>query len=274
MVNYGPKEIKEIREATGAGMLDVKKALDESNGDKKTAIKIIRLKGLKGIAKRESRDTSAGLVISKIIDNKVGYMLELNSETDFVSKSPKFLELADYLLKETVKNDFKCEECALNNKDVKEKIITASATFGEKLVLKHIAKLEAEYVTSYMHKSNKDLPAQVGVLIGINGVSIEKAETIGHEVAMHIAAYSPKFLSNEDVPKEVVNEEIEVAMATAQKEGKPANIAENIARGKLNAYYKENVLLNQPFAKDPKKTVKDILDGATIVHFIRFRVGS
>jgi elongation factor Ts len=275
MANYGPAEIKEIREKTGAGMLDVKKALDESDGNKNEAIKIIRLKGLKGIAKRESRDASAGLITAKLSnDKKTGYILELNSETDFVGKSEIFINNAENFIDFAVKDDILSVDDLLKIGDIKDQIMNLSATVGEKIVLKRFQRVQGDLVSVYLHKSNPDLPPQVGVLLGLQNGGQSKMSDVGHKVAMHIAAAMPKYLSIDDVPKEIIDDEIKLAKDIAVKDGKPESIAENIAKGKVNAFYKENVLLNQIYAIDQKTPIEKLLDGVELTDFVRFIVGA
>jgi elongation factor Ts len=273
MSNFGPKEIKEIRAITGAGMLDVKKALDQANGNKDNAIKIIRLKGQKNIAKRMDRETSNGLVIAKIVDNS-GYIFVLNSETDFVAKSEVFIKSAELLLDDIVKNNISNINDLLKIDSVKAKIDELQQKTGEKIVAKTVAKISAKHISKYMHKTNADLPPQVGVLVGLDtDKSADETEKIGHEIAMHIAAYSPEYLSILDVPSDIANEEKSVARDIAIKEGKPAQAIEKIVEGRFNGYLKEHVLLEQPYGRDNKKSIKQILpDGITITDFIKVAV--
>lgn len=274
MANYTAADIKAIRESTGAGMLDVKKALDEADGDQAKAIELIRVKGLKGIAKREGRSASEGLVAVDVRDGEagqVGTLVELNCETDFVAKNDKFVALGDEAVAAAVASDA-TEPEQLAGTPFGEALTTAGATMGEKIVVRRIGRVSGAKVTSYMHRTNKDLPPQVGVLVA----SDEQGATVARDVAMHIAAFTPKFLSRDEVPADLVADERRIAEETAKNEGKPEQALPKIVEGRLNGFFKENVLLDQAFAKDPKKTVGAIVKeaGGTLTGFVRFRVGS
>ena len=276
MANYTAADIKELRERTGAGMLDVKKALDEADGDLQKAQEIIRVKGLKGVTKREGRATAEGLVAARV-EGTVGYMVEVNSETDFVAKSAPFVEFGNKVLDAAVAADATTLESLMDaqvdGKAVSELVTETGALLGEKVVVRRIARVEGDNVAVYLHKTSKDLPAQVGVLLAVAGAD---AGQVAHDVAVHIAAMSPTFLSQEDVPAETVESEKRVAEETARAEGKPEKILPNIINGRLKGYYKDVVLLEQDFAKDSKKTVGTVLEeaGATATAFARFRVGA
>ena len=276
MANYTATEIKALRERTGAGMLDVKKALDEADGDLQKAQEIIRVKGLKGVTKREGRATAEGLVAARV-EGTVGYMVEVNSETDFVAKSAPFVEFGNKVLDAAVAADATTLESLMDaqvdGKAVSELVTETGALLGEKVVVRRIARVEGDNVAVYLHKTSKDLPAQVGVLLAVAGAD---AGQVAHDVAVHIAAMSPTFLSQEDVPAETVESEKRVAEETARAEDKPEKIIPNIVTGRLKGYYKDVVLLDQDFAKDSKKTVGKVLEeaGATATAFARFRVGA
>ena len=276
MANYTATEIKALRERTGAGMLYVKKALDEADGDLQKAQEIIRVKGLKGVTKREGRATAEGLVAARV-EGTVGYMVEVNSETDFVAKSAPFVEFGNKVLDAAVAADATTLESLMDaqvdGKAVSELVTETGALLGEKVVVRRIARVEGDNVAVYLHKTSKDLPAQVGVLLAVAGAD---AGQVAHDVAVHIAAMSPTFLSQEDVPAETVESEKRVAEETARAEGKPEKILPNIINGRLKGYFKDVVLLDQDFAKDSKKTVGKVLEeaGATATAFARFRVGA
>ncbi|GGH63390.1 translation elongation factor Ts [Rothia aerolata] len=276
MANYTAADIKALREKTGAGMLDVKKALDEANGDQQKAQEIIRVKGLKGITKREGRATAEGLVAATV-ENGVGYMVEVNSETDFVAKSDPFIEFGNNVLAAAVASNATTVEelnaASYNGKTVEEMTTDAGALLGEKIVVRRIARVEGENVAKYMHKTSKDLPAQVGVLLAVKGANTDE---VAHDVAVHIAAMSPKYLNSDSIPAEDVEAEKRVAEETAASEGKPEQIIPKIVEGKLKAFYKENTLLDQDFAKDSSKSVAKVLEenGAEATAFVRFRVGN
>jgi len=275
MANYTAADIKALREQTGAGMLDVKKALDEAEGDRSKAVEILRVKGLKGVTKREGRSASNGLVAAQA-DDGVGTLVEVNCETDFVAKGEKFIALADQVLTQAVASQAPDAEALLSStledgKTVQDLLDEANATIGEKIEVRRVARLQGDKVVSYLHKTSPDLPPQIGVLIAVEGGD----EAVARDVAMHIAAFSPSVLTREEVPAETVENERRVAEATAKEEGKPEAALPKIVEGRVNGYFKENVLLEQPFAKEPKKTVAKVLEegGARATGFARFRVG-
>jgi elongation factor Ts len=275
MANYSSADIKALRESTGAGMMDVKRALDEADGDHGKATEILRVKGLKGVTKREGRSAMNGLVAAKA-GHGVGTLLEVNCETDFVAKGEKFIALADSVLAQAVTVGASSADELLasdmGGKTVKELLDAANATIGEKIEIRRVARLEGAHVVSYLHKTSPDLPAQIGVLVATEGGD----EVTARDIAMHIAAFSPSVLSRDEIDAETVANERRVALATAKEEGKPEGALPKIVEGRVNGFFKENVLLEQPFAKDAKKTVAKVLEesGATAKAFARFRVGS
>ena len=272
---YTAEDVKRLREATAAGMLDCKKALDEAGGDYDKAVEIIRVKGLKGVTKREGRTTSNGLVLAKA-EGELGVMLELNCETDFVAKGDRFQALAEELLahlanvKSATIEEFLSSKLA-SGKSVQEVIDEGNATLGEKIVLARIAVLTGSPVALYLHRTNPDLPPQVGVLVQLASDALEE----GKDVAQHIAAFAPQFLKREDIPADQIENERRIAEETAREEGKPDAAISKIVEGRVTGFVKEVSLLEQAFAKDAKKTVQQILDEAkTAVNaFHRFRVG-
>ncbi|HKU31238.1 MAG TPA: translation elongation factor Ts [Arthrobacter sp.] len=278
MANYTAADIKALRERTGAGMMDVKKALDEANGDAEKAIEIIRIKGLKGATKREGRSTAEGLVAAKVTGN-VGVMIEVNCETDFVAKADRFIQLADKVLATAVESGAADLETLLatdvDGKPVSEYVIEEGAVLGEKVVVRRIARIEGGTVDAYLHKTSKDLPAQVGVLFAVEGEG-EAAATAAHDVAVHVAAMAPNYLTREDVPAELVESERRIAEETAKAEGKPEAALPKIVEGRVTGFYKGEVLLDQAFAKDSKKTVAQVLEeaGVKAAAVARFRVGN
>jgi translation elongation factor Ts len=275
MANYTSADIKALRESTGSGMMDVKRALDEADGDHDKATEILRIKGLKGVTKREGRTAANGLVAAQA-GNGVGTLVEVNCETDFVAKGDKFIALADRVLSQAVTVGASSADELLasdmDGKTVKDVLDEANATIGEKIEIRRVARLEAAHVVSYLHKTSPDLPAQIGVLVATEGGD----EVTARDIAMHIAAFSPSVLSREEIDAETVENERRVAEATAKEEGKPEAALPRIVDGRVNGFFKENVLLEQPFAKDAKKTVAKVLEesGATAKAFARFRVGS
>ena len=280
MANYTAADIKALRERTGAGMMDVKKALDEADGDFDKAIEAIRIKGLKGAAKRESRSAAEGLVLAKVVEGTKGYLLEVNAETDFVAKSDTFVSLAEKVLEVAVSNDLADVE-ALLEADIEGRKVSdyvteeGGAVLGEKIVVRRLSKVEGAYVDAYLHKTSKDLPAQVGVLFAVDSDS-DEARTAAHDVAVHAAAIVPTYLTRDEVPAETVENEKRIAEETARAENKPEQALPKIIEGRTNAFFKEHVLVDQPFAKDPKQSVAQVLEaaGARPQGLARFRVGS
>ncbi len=278
VANYTAADIKALRERTGAGMMDVKKALDEANGDAEKAIEIIRVKGLKGATKREGRSTAEGLVAAKV-DGKVGVMIEINCETDFVAKNDKFISLANKVLDAAVASGAADVEALLafevDGKTVGDTVIEEGAILGEKVVVRRVSRVEGEHVAAYLHKTSKDLPAQVGVLLAVDSAS-EAAAAIAHDVAVHTAAMAPTYLTRDEVPADKVADERRIADETARAEGKPEAALTKIVEGRLTGFFKEIVLVDQAFAKDAKKSVGAVLEeaGTKPVAFARFRVGA
>lgn len=275
MANYTAADIKALREKTGAGMMDVKKALDETDGDQTKAMEALRIKGLKGATKREGRSTSDGLVATSV-EGGVGTMIELNSETDFVAKSEPFVKLSEEVLELAVANNADSAEALLaaetDGKPVSQFITESGASLGEKVELRRVGRVEGSKIASYLHRTNKDLPPQVGVLLAFEGDD----ETVAHDVAVHIAAMAPKYFSREDVPADLVENERRIAEDTAKNEGKPEQALPKIIEGRVNGFFKENCLLDQGFAKDPKQSVAKVLEAAGVkaTGFLRYRVGA
>lgn len=274
MASYTAEDVKRLRELTAAGMVDCKKALDESGGDFDKAVEIIRVKGLKGVTKREGRTTSNGLVAAKS-EGDVTAMLELNCETDFVAKGDRFQQVAKELidhLHKTKSGDLAAflASSLPSGAGVQAFIDEANATLGEKIELRKIAV--AEGATSlYLHQTSPDLPPQVGVVVQFD----KDPGEIGRDVAQHIAAFAPQFLTRSEVPSDVVENERRLAEETARNEGKPDAALPKIIEGRVTGYMKEVVLLEQPFAKDQKKSVEAVVKeaGVAVSAFYRFRVG-
>jgi elongation factor Ts len=272
---YTADDVKRLREATAAGMLDCKKALDEAEGNFDKAVEIIRVKGLKGVTKREGRTTSNGLVIAEAEGN-LGVMIELNCETDFVAKGDRFQELAADLLAQLKATKIAelpafLESKLANGKSVQELIDEGNATLGEKIELRRIAVLDGSPVALYLHRTSPDLPPQVGVLVQLASAAAEA----GKDIAQHIAAFAPQFVRREDIPADNIENERRIAEETARAEGKPEASISKIVEGRVTGYVKEISLLEQAFAKDAKKTVQQIVDEAktAVSAFHRFRVG-
>jgi elongation factor Ts len=269
MANFTAADVKRLRELTGAGMLDCKNALAETDGDFDKAVEALRIKGAKDVGKRAERATAEGLVAAK-----GGALIELNCETDFVAKNAEFQKLADEIVAAAVSSkaaDVDALKAAgAGDKTVEQAIADLSAKIGEKLELRRVAIFDGT-VETYLHKRAADLPPAVGVLVEYTGDGTDAA----HTVALQIAALKARYLSREDVPDDVVASERRIAEETAKAEGKPEQALPKIVEGRLNGFFKDAVLLEQPSVSDSKKTVKALLDeaGVTVTRFVRFEVG-
>ncbi|MFF4813702.1 translation elongation factor Ts [Kitasatospora sp. NPDC001309] len=279
MANFTAADVKKLRELTGAGMMDCKKALDEAEGNVEKAVELLRIKGQKGVAKREGRDASNGAVAALIAeDKKSGVLVELNCETDFVAKGDNFVKVADAIAAHLAKSAPADLDAALASeiqagKTVQQFVDEANATLGEKIVLRRFAQFDGDgFVAVYLHKTSPDLPPAVGVLVELDKENAEVAK----DVAQHIAAFAPKYLSREEIPAEALENERRVAEATAREEGKPEAALPKIVEGRVTGFVKENSVLEQAFAKDNKKTVAKVLEeaGVSLKRFARFRVGA
>ena len=275
MANYTAADVKALRDRSGAGMMDCKGALDEANGDIEKAMEVLRVKGLKGVTKREGRTTSNGLIVARVA-NGTGTLIELACETDFVAKAENFIALADAVADAVVAAGATDVESALAAKrgsaTVADAITDQAAILGEKVELRRVASLKDAAVDAYLHRTSKDLPPQVGVLVAYSGSDAETA----HDVAVHIAAFSPTVLSREDVDAETVATERRIAEETARNEGKPEAALSKIVEGRVTGFFKENCLLDQDFAKDNKQSVAKVLEtaGIKVSAFLRYRVGA
>ena len=270
MANYTAADVKRLRELTGSGMMDCKKALEENGGDFDKAVEYLRIKGAKDVGKRAERATAEGLVAGD-----GGVLIELNSETDFVAKNEEFGALADKIVEAAKKlrsSDAEQLKGAKleDGKTVADAIQDLSAKIGEKLELRRAVAFDGK-VTTYLHRRGAGLPPAVGVLVEYTGDNAEAA----HNAALQVAALKPKYLSRDEVPADVVENERRIAEQTARDEGKPEQAIAKIVEGKVNAFFKDVVLLEQPSVTDSKKTVKDLLDeaGVTVTRFARFEVG-
>jgi elongation factor Ts len=274
MANYTAADVKKIRDLTGAGMMDCKKALDEADGDFEKAVEFLRIKGAKDVGKRAGRTAANGIVA-----HSGKALLELNCETDFVAKTPDFVALGQTLV-EYGEQAKLADAAALNagtlpdGRTVADVIQEFSAKIGEKIVVNRFADLDGT-VAVYLHRKAQDLPPQVGVLVEYTGKSDEAGDADARGVGMQIAAMRPKFLSREEVPAETVESERRIAEETAREEGKPEQALPKIVEGRVNSFFKDFVLLEQPSVTDNKKTVKKILDeaGITVTRFVRYEVG-
>jgi elongation factor Ts len=269
MANFTATDVKRLRELTGAGMLDCKNALVDSDGDFDKAVELLRIKGAKDVGKRAERATAEGLVAAKD-----GVLIELNSETDFVAKNAEFQQLANDIVAAAVAANAtdvdSLKAAKIGDTTVEQAIAELSAKIGEKLELRRVVAFEGK-VETYLHKRSADLPPAVGVLVEYSGDNGEAA----HAVALQIAALKAKYLSRDDVPADIVDSERRIAEETSRAEGKPEKALPKIVEGRLNGFFKDVVLLEQPSVSDNKKTVKALLDeaGITVTRFARFEVG-
>ncbi|MBJ8343283.1 translation elongation factor Ts [Antrihabitans sp. YC2-6] len=273
MANYTAADVKRLRELTGAGMLACKNALADNDGDFDKAVEQLRIKGAKDVGKRAERTTAEGLVVAN-----GGVLIEVNSETDFVAKNAEFQDFANSVAAaaaEAKPNDIE----ALNAIDLGGKTVDAavqelSAKIGEKLEIRRVISFDGP-VATYLHKRSSDLPPAVGVLVEYTGEGDAAAEA-ARSAAMQIAALKAKYVTRDEVPADVVENERRIAEQTAREEGKPEQALPKIVEGRVNGYYKDVVLLEQSSVQDSKKSVKSILDeaGVTITRFARFEVGA
>ena len=273
MANFTAADVKRLRELTAAGMMDCKKALEESDGDFDKAVEILRVKGAKDVGKRAGRTAANGLIA-----HSGQALLELNCETDFVAKNDAFIALAQQLVEHGVASGATNAEellaSSIDGKSVADLIQEQSAKIGEKLVLNRFAKLDGTTAV-YMHRKSQDLPPAVGVLVEFTGKSDEAADADARAVAMQIAAMRPKYLTRDEVPAETVESERRIAEQTAREENKPEAALPKIVEGRVNAFFKDFVLLEQSSVADNKKTVKQVLAdaGIEVTRFLRFEVG-
>lgn len=272
MTQIKAAEVSKLRKITGAGMMDCKKALQESERDFDKAIEIIRKKGQSVANKRADREATEGVVLAKVNEtgNK-GAIIALNCETDFVAKNANYVNFAqsilDLALSEEPSNLDELKGLKLGDSTVQESITEQIGIIGEKLDLAYYDKIDAPSVTAYIHPGNK-----LASLVGLNLDNIDPQ--IGKDVAMQVAAMNPVAVDKEGVPQETIDKEIEIGKELAKREGKADNLLEKIAFGKLNKFFKENTLLNQAFVKENKKTVKQYLQEQnkelTVTEFKRF----
>jgi elongation factor Ts len=270
MAQISAADVKRLRDATGAGMMDAKRALEEAEGDFDNAVEVLRIKGAAKVEKRGEREASNGLVAAA-----EGAMIELASETDFVAKNEQFQTLAADIVAHFAGSsatdvDSLKGETLKDGKTVEENISALAAVIGEKLELRRAVKLDGQ-VATYLHRKASDLPPQVGVLVQFTGDDLEAARG----AAMQVAAMRPSYLTRDDVPADVVETEKRVAEAKAREDGKPEQALSKIVEGTVNSYFKNNVLLEQAAVQDNKKTVKQLLDaaGVSVGGFAHFEVG-
>jgi elongation factor Ts len=275
MANFNLADVKALREQLGTGMVDTKNALVEAEGDLEKATEILRLKGAKGNAKRADRSTSEGLVAAK--DNGSNTtLIELACETDFVAKNDKFVALADKVLEAVAASGAASLEEALaapaGEKTVSQLIDDEAAILGEKVELRRVALVSGEKFATYLHKTSKDLPPQIGVVVSYSGDDAETARA----VAQHIAMFDPQYLTREEVPAEIVDKEREIVTEISKNEGKPEAALPKIVEGRLTGFFKQVALLEQDYARDSKVQVKKVLADAKldVTGFARFKVGA
>jgi elongation factor Ts len=274
MSNFTAADVKKLRDLTGAGMMDCKKALEEAAADFDKAVEILRVKGAKDVGKRAGRTAANGLVA-----HSGKALLELNCETDFVAKTADFIALAQQLVEHGEQAKVTSAEGLLastlaDGRTVADVIQEQSAKIGEKLVLNRFAVLDGT-VALYLHRKSQDLPPAVGVLVEYTGKSDEAADADARAVAMQIAAMRPKYVTRDEVPAETVESERRIAEQTAREEGKPEAAMSKIIDGRVNAFFKDFVLLEQASVSDNKKSVKQVLAeaGIGVTRFVRFEVG-
>ncbi|MFP4525574.1 MAG: translation elongation factor Ts [Bacteroidales bacterium] len=273
MTKITAAEVNKLRKQTGAGMMDCKKALTEANGDFDKATEIIREKGIAVANKRSDREATEGVVFSKTTeDAKKGFIISLNCETDFVAKNDDFVDLATKILNLAIEKEPEDLEALKNlnlenNKTVEENVVEQTGIIGEKLELSYFDKIVAPKVVSYIHMDNK-----LATLVGFNKDDID--EQVCRDIAMQVAAMDPVAVDKDGVPQDIVEQELEIGKKQAKAEGKPDNLLDKIAQGKLGKYMKENTLLNQEFIKESKKSVKQYLQehdkDLTVTDFKRY----
>ena len=265
--------VKELREKSGAGMMDAKKALLETNGDLEAAQDWLRTKGLLKAEKKSSRVAADGLVGVRVHDNE-GMMIELNSETDFVATNKEFTDLVDLILSQGfgITDKDKLLNKSVSGKNIQEIINNKIATIGENISLRRVISIKGLNIYSYLHNSVSKDCGKIGVLVSLEG---NKDEDFGKKLAMHIAATSPLAMSENDLDSDLVDREKKIISEQLISEGKPADIAEKILSGKLKKFYEENTLLNQKFVMDPDSSISQVLEknNQVLINFVRFKVG-
>ncbi|MFC3199233.1 translation elongation factor Ts [Parapedobacter deserti] len=276
-VQISASDVNKLRQQTGAGMMDCKKALIEANGDFEAAIDYLRKKGAKVAASRQDRDSNEGVVIAKTTaDGKKGVIIELNCETDFVAKNADFIafaeNIADVAVSQTPISLDALKQLEINGVKISDLLLDQTGKIGEKIDVSKYEIIEAEKVVPYIHGNYR-----LGVLVGLNQ-AVESADEAGKDVAMQIAAMNPVAIDKGDVDARTTERELEIAKEQIRAEGKPEEMVEKIAQGKLNKFYKESTLLNQEFVKDSSKNIAQFLDsvskGLTVTQFKRVQLGA
>jgi elongation factor Ts len=276
MANFTAADVKRLREQTGAGMMDCKNALNEADGDLEAAVELLRLKGAKDVNKRATRTAANGLVAAELDGTRAGVLVELNCETDFVAKTDLFQQVAGEIAA-AASQAKTADRLTLLSTEVRpgttvEKLIEeAGASLKEKLELGRYARFEGGFVTSYLHRSDAALPPTLGVLVQLDSDNADVAK----DLAQQVAAMRPLYVTRDDVPADVVEKERRIAEQITRDEGKPEQAIGKIVDGRVNAYFKDVVLTEQAFVKDPKTSIKQVLagSGVTVTSFARFQVG-
>ncbi|WP_169077501.1 translation elongation factor Ts [Microcella alkalica] len=275
MANFSLEDVKNLRERLGTGMVDTKNALVEADGDIEKAVEILRLKGAKGNAKRADRSTSEGLIAAHEADG-AATLIELACETDFVAKGDKFVALGEKVLAAVAAAGASTVEEGLaapvDGSTVADAINDEAAIIGEKMELRRVARVEGEKFAVYLHRTNKDLPPQVGVIVAYTGDDADTARS----VAQHISFADPQYLSRDEVPAEAVENERRIVEEISRNEGKPEAALPKIVEGRLGAFFKQVALLEQDYARDNKLSIAQVLKdaGLTVTGFARFKVGA
>jgi elongation factor Ts len=276
MANTTAADVKRLREQTGAGMMDCKNALEEASGDLEAAVELLRLKGAKDVNKRATRTAANGLVTAELDGTTAGVLVELNCETDFVAKTDLFQQVAADIAKTAAQAGVGDRLTLLTTQarpgtTVEKLIEEVGASLKEKLELGRVARFEGGYVDRYLHRSDAALPPTLGVLVQIDKDNPEVAK----DLAQQVAAMRPLYVRRGDVPADVVEKERRIAEQITRDEGKPEQAIGKIVEGRLNSYFKDVVLTEQAFVKDPKTTINQILDrsGVSVTAFARFQVG-
>jgi len=276
MANFAAADVKRLRDLSGAGMMDCKNALTDADGDFDAAVELLRLKGAKDVGKRATRTAANGLVTAQLAGTSAGVLVELNCETDFVAKTDLFQQIAGDIAKAAATAKAADRLTLLGTEvrpgtTVEQLIEEAGASLKEKLELGRYARFEGGYVASYLHRSDAALPPTLGVLVQLGSDNAEVAK----DLAQQVAAMRPLYVTRDDVPADVVEKERRIAEQITRDEGKPEQAIPKIVDGRVNAYFKDVVLVEQAFVKDQKTTIKKVLDsnGVTVTGFARFQVG-
>ncbi|PIE48804.1 MAG: elongation factor Ts [Flavobacteriales bacterium] len=268
MAKITAAEVNNLRKSTGAGMMDCKKALVEAEGDFDKAVEILRKKGQKVAAKRADRESSEGAAIAKINDNATkGVVISLNCETDFVAKNDDFVKLANELANLALDSNSKKEflQSQINGLSVSEKLIEQTGVIGEKIEIGAFEKIEAPFVGFYIHAGNK-----IATIVGLSDAK-DGADVVAKDVAMQAAAMAPIALDENGVDQSIIDKEIEIAKDQLRQEGKPEAMLDNIAKGKLKRFFKDNTLINQTFIKDNKQSVAQYVKTLGDVKVVDFK---